>query len=157
MVVWPTSEVARHHAGCIGCREPAETASPQTMSSICLHDSCVRSMITAWRYLSASCMSVLKPRHLYMQVFLQEFCWSEEAKSGAIAQRAEHAQHAHERALLTREPMFCFQTAQAMLRWSCLTYLGERQMLCQALCLSTCTDPSACAASLSAALHAGVC
>ena len=60
-----------------------------------------------------------------MQVYLQEFAWTEEQKSDAIAQRADHAQHAEERALLTTEPMFCFQTAVALHRWSCLTYMSE--------------------------------
>ena len=59
-----------------------------------------------------------------LQVYLQEFAWTESQRPAAIAQRADHAQHAAERALLTKEPMFCFQTALAMHRWSCLAYMG---------------------------------
>ena len=58
------------------------------------------------------------------QVYLQEFTWSEEDKPAAIARRADHAVHAVEHALLTAEPMFCFQTAVALHRWSCLTYMS---------------------------------
>ena len=58
------------------------------------------------------------------QVHLQEFSWTEDNKPAAIAQRVEHAQHAEERAQLTTAPMFCFQTAMALHRWSCLTYMG---------------------------------
>ena len=50
--------------------------------------------------------------------------WTEEEKPAAIAQRVEHAQHAAERVLLSQEPMFCFQTAVALHRWSCLAYMG---------------------------------
>ena len=64
-----------------------------------------------------------------VQVYLQEFAWTEEHKPDAIAQRADHAQHAEERALLTTEPMFCFQTAVALHRWSCLTYMSEPRSL----------------------------
>ena len=58
------------------------------------------------------------------QVYLQEFAWMEDQKPGAVAARADHAVHAAERAWLIREPMFCFQTAIAMHRWSCLSYMG---------------------------------
>ena len=58
------------------------------------------------------------------QVYLQEYAWTEAQKAGAVAQRAEHAAHPAERALLIQEPMFCFQTAVALHRWSCLTYMG---------------------------------
>ena len=64
------------------------------------------------------------PYLLRLQVYLQEFAWTEAGKPAAVARRAEHAQHAEERALLAKEPMFCFQTAVALHRWSCLTYLG---------------------------------
>ena len=60
------------------------------------------------------------------QVYLQEFAWTEDGKSDALAQRAEHALHAAERSWLTKEPMFCFQTAIAMHRWSCLSYMGAQ-------------------------------
>ena len=62
---------------------------------------------------------------LLAQVYLQEFTWSEEDKPAAIARRADHAVHAVEHCLLTVEPMFCFQTAVALHRWSCLTYMSE--------------------------------
>ena len=64
---------------------------------------------------------------MLLQVYLQEYAWTEEQKPGAVADRADHAAHAAERSLLTREPMFCFQTALALHRWSCLTYMGAQQ------------------------------
>ena len=65
------------------------------------------------------------------QVYLQDFAWTEGQKPDAVAARAEHAVHAAERAWLTQEPMFCFQTAIAMHRWSCLAYKGaSRPWLC---------------------------
>ena len=57
-------------------------------------------------------------------MYLQEIAWTEAGKPDAVARRAEHAEHAAERALLAEEPMFCYQTAVALHRWSCLTYMG---------------------------------
>ena len=65
-------------------------------------------------------------------MYLQEYTWTEDQKPAAIARRAEHAQHAAERALLTKEPMFCFYTAVALHRWSCLAYMGKS---CSEQCL----------------------
>ena len=71
------------------------------------------------------CAPGMTPDLLLAQVYLQEFAWTEETKAAAVARRADHAVHAAERSLLTAEPMFCFQTAVALHRWSCLTYMRE--------------------------------
>ena len=60
----------------------------------------------------------------HVQVYLQELAWTEENKPACVARRADHAAHAAERSLLTEAPMFCFQTALALHRWSCLAYMG---------------------------------
>ena len=62
---------------------------------------------------------------LALQVYLQEFAWTEAQKPEALAQRADHAVQPAERALLSQEPLFCFQTALALHRWSCLAYMGS--------------------------------
>ena len=66
-----------------------------------------------------------------LQVYLQEIAWTEDQKPAAVARRAEHAQHAEERALLAEEPMFCYQTSVALHHWSCLTYMGACLFLAQ--------------------------
>ena len=69
-------------------------------------------------------MQAIKAEMVWSQVYLQEIAWSEDDKPKAIARRAGHAEHASEQSLLAEEPMFCFQTAVALHRWSCLTYMG---------------------------------
>ena len=46
-----------------------------------------------------------------MQVWLQDFAWSEASKPAKLAQRADHAVGLHERQLLSDSPIFCFETA----------------------------------------------
>ena len=72
-------------------------------------------------------MQAIKAEMVWSQVYLQEIAWSEDDKPKAIARRAGHAEHASEQSLLAEEPMFCFQTAVALHRWSCLTYMGMRR------------------------------
>lgn len=63
-----------------------------------------------------------------VQVWLQEFSWTEHEMPKRLAVRntaqssgdGEAAQKLREK--LAREPMFCFETAMAMLYWSALVY-----------------------------------
>ena len=66
-----------------------------------------------------------------MQVWLQEFAWTEKSKPTYVAVRnqevhqpgQEQDQQAHDvQDELEAEPMFCFETAINMLYWSALVY-----------------------------------
>ena len=46
-----------------------------------------------------------------LQVWLQEFSWTEASQAEQTARRNAHAQGPREAALLAAEPMFCFETA----------------------------------------------
>ena len=50
-------------------------------------------------------------RAAVLQVWLQEFAWSEGSQAQQTARRNAHAQGQREAALLAAQPMFCFETA----------------------------------------------
>ena len=62
-------------------------------------------------------------------MYLQDHAWSEAQKAGKLAARAARAASPHERQLLAHSPMFCFETALAMHRFSWLAYRGGAQLL----------------------------
>ena len=56
---------------------------------------------------------------LAMQVWLQEFAWTETDKSIKLAARSRMVPNDAE---LARQPMFCFETMMKLLYWSCFVY-----------------------------------
>ncbi len=54
-----------------------------------------------------------------VQVWLEEFAWTQASLPECLAQRNRHLASSAE---LCRKPMFCFQTALALLYWSDLVY-----------------------------------
>ena len=61
-----------------------------------------------------------KVPNLVLQVWLQEFGWTEEEKTAKLANRGGIAGPVHE--ALKNEPMFCFGTAVKLFYWSHLVY-----------------------------------
>ena len=55
-----------------------------------------------------------------MQVWLQEFGWTEEEKAAKVAKRGDINGFVQQ--ALSKEPMFCFGTAVKLLYWSHLVY-----------------------------------
>ena len=46
-----------------------------------------------------------------VQVWLQEFAWTEASQADKLAERNARAQSKHESTVLSQQPMFCFETA----------------------------------------------
>ena len=70
-------------------------------------------------------------RHeLCIQVWEQEFAWTEADKPIKLAARALTMPGDHE---LNKQPIFCFETMMHMLYWSCLVYDHKRVSCCWAL------------------------
>ena len=57
-----------------------------------------------------------------VQVWLQQFAWTEGEKPGKLADRCEHMTNPDSAASLDEEPMFCMETALKALYWSTLVY-----------------------------------
>jgi hypothetical protein len=60
-----------------------------------------------------------------LQVWLQEFAWTEEERESQLRQRASSLRagsDAHAAAELAHEPLFCFETALKMFFWSNVVY-----------------------------------
>ena len=68
---------------------------------------------------------------LCMQVWEQEFAWTERDKPIKLAARALTVPNDHE---LNRQPIFCFETMMHMLYWSCLVYDHKRVSLVYTTC-----------------------
>lgn len=58
----------------------------------------------------------------WVQAWLQEVAWTEAELPKQLAQRNSRATSPREAAQLQREPMFCYETALKLLKWSSLTY-----------------------------------
>ena len=56
------------------------------------------------------------------QVWLQEVAWTEAQKPQQVAERDGRAEGRQEALQLQQAPMFCFETALKLLKWSSLTY-----------------------------------
>lgn len=54
-----------------------------------------------------------------IQVWLQEFAWTEDEKAAKIERRTRDGPKGRQ---LAKEPMFCFEFAMNMLYWSALVY-----------------------------------
>ncbi len=54
-----------------------------------------------------------------IQVWLQEFAWTEDEKAAKIERRSRDGPKGRQ---LAKEPMFCFEFAMSMLYWSALVY-----------------------------------
>jgi hypothetical protein len=65
-----------------------------------------------------------------LQVWLQEFAWTEEEKQGKLERRNRDGPQGRH---LAKEPMFCFDFAMNMLYWSALVYdyREVRQCICK--------------------------
>ena len=57
-----------------------------------------------------------------VQVWLQQFAWTEAEKPAKLADRCEHMTNPDSAASLDEEPMFCIETALKALYWSTLVY-----------------------------------
>ena len=57
-----------------------------------------------------------------VQVWLQEFAWTEEEKAERLSIRSSSGVCPDTNDGLSKEPMFCFETAMNMLYWSALVY-----------------------------------
>ena len=59
-----------------------------------------------------------------VQVWLQEFAWTEAERAERLCARMSTADSLCAEACsdLQRQPLFCFETAMNMLYWSCLVY-----------------------------------
>lgn len=57
-----------------------------------------------------------------LQVWLQEVAWTEADLPKQLEERNSRAHGPSEAASLAREPMFCYETALKLLKWSSLTY-----------------------------------
>ncbi len=60
---------------------------------------------------------------LQMQVWLQEFAWTEADKPIKLKARSVMAPNDP---TLARQPIFCFETMMNLLYWSCFVYDHER-------------------------------
>lgn len=60
-------------------------------------------------------------RQTVMQVWLQKFAWTEQSSQPMVQQRNDLIKHS-DRAILAKEPMFCFETAIKLLYWCTLAY-----------------------------------
>ena len=60
---------------------------------------------------------------LLMQVWLQEFAWTEADKPVKVAARAAMVPHHRQ---LASEPILCFETMMNLLYWSCFVYDHSR-------------------------------
>lgn len=85
------------------------------------HYQCIKAVLTVWSSTS-------------LQVWQQEFAWTEEDKPIKLAARALAVPD--NQALLKR-PMFCFETMMHLVYWSCLVYDYRRVGLrgCDAISL----------------------
>ncbi len=54
-----------------------------------------------------------------LQVWLQEFAWTEDEKAAKVERRDKDGPQGRQ---LAKEPMFCFEFAMNMLYWSALVY-----------------------------------
>lgn len=62
-----------------------------------------------------------------MQVWLQYFAWTEHNVAASIKRRSD-CSGLHDKLPLSKEPMFCFETAVKLLYWCGLAY--ELQEVC---------------------------
>lgn len=62
-----------------------------------------------------------------LQAWLQEVAWTEAEEPECLAVRNARARGKEELDLLQREPMFCFETALKLIKWSGLTYTDVGQ------------------------------
>lgn len=63
-------------------------------------------------------------------MWLQEFAWTEEEKAERLSIRSSSGVCPDMNAGLSKEPMFCFETAMNMLYWSALVYDYEEVRAC---------------------------
>ena len=56
-----------------------------------------------------------------MQVWLQEFCWTEDEKASRLVRR-NATMATDEKHMIEKEPMFCMETMMKCLYWSLLVY-----------------------------------
>lgn len=66
---------------------------------------------------------------LQLQVWLQEFAWTEADKPIKLAARSSMVPN---NADLARQPMFCFETMMKLLYWSCFVY--DQKKVCANIC-----------------------
>ena len=57
-----------------------------------------------------------------VQVWLQDFAWTEKQKPAQLKQRVAQAKGEHERLILEQAPLFCVETAICLHRFSNLVY-----------------------------------
>jgi hypothetical protein len=70
-----------------------------------------------------------------LQVWLQEFAWTEDEKAAKIERRSRDGPKGRE---LAGEPMFCFEFGMNMLYWSALVYNYAEVRLCSYLHFCSC-------------------
>ena len=57
-----------------------------------------------------------------LQVWLQDFAWTEKQKPAQLERRVAQAKGEHERLILEQAPLFCVETAICLHRFSNLVY-----------------------------------
>ena len=118
-------------ACCMWCRSPAAADAATAQGRLC----CAQRLLSWVVYPHIPVLDLPVSQHVTSavcaQTWLQDIAWTEASKEDVLARRVANAEGEHERCKLQQAPLFCYETAISLHRFSALAYMSApRSLVC---------------------------